>query len=115
MINAKVAQRPRRCAEENEQHIKYECQNRQLHITKVLILLQSEIIHTVQKIAEGASLKDARASPKSQIFNLQSALASMFLGFKSRWNTFAATNRINKPCYIRMCIRHQNLKEKKTE
>ena len=48
--------------------------------------------HTVQKIADGASLNDTRASPKSHIFNLQSALARMFFGFKSRWNTFAARN-----------------------
>lgn len=40
--------------------------------------------HTVQKIAEGASLNDARARPKSHIFSLQSALASIFFGFKSR-------------------------------
>lgn len=45
---------------------------------------------TVQNIADGASLKDTRASPKSQIFNLQSAFARMFFGFKSRWNTLAA-------------------------
>lgn len=38
---------------------------------------------TVQKIADGASLKDTRASPKSHIFNLQSALARIFFGFKS--------------------------------
>lgn len=39
---------------------------------------------TVQKIADGASLNDTRASPKSHIFSLQSALAKIFLGFKSR-------------------------------
>ncbi len=45
---------------------------------------------TVQKIAVGASLNATRARPKSQIFSLQSAFASTFFGFKSRWNTFAA-------------------------
>lgn len=39
---------------------------------------------TVQKIADGASLNDTRARPKSQIFNLQSALARIFFGFRSR-------------------------------
>lgn len=46
-------------------------------------------MHTVQNIADGVSLKEARASPKSQIFSLQSALASIFFGFRSRWNTLA--------------------------
>ena len=36
----------------------------------------------------GMSLKAGRASPKSQILSLQSELARMFLGFKSRWNTW---------------------------
>jgi hypothetical protein len=52
--------------------------------------------HTVQKIVEGASLNDARASPKSHIFSLQSALASIFFGFKSRWKTFAAKKQKRK-------------------
>jgi hypothetical protein len=52
--------------------------------------------HTVQKIVDGASLNDARASPKSHIFSLQSALASIFFGFKSRWKTFAAEKRRRK-------------------
>ena len=52
--------------------------------------------HTVQKIADGASLKDTLARPKSHIFNLQSALARMFFGFKSRWNTFAARSVKNE-------------------
>jgi hypothetical protein len=39
---------------------------------------------TVQKMADGASLKETRASPKSHIFNLQSAFAKIFFGFKSR-------------------------------
>lgn len=47
---------------------------------------------TVQKIAVGASLKATRARPKSQIFNLQSAFASTFFGFKSRWKTLAASS-----------------------
>ena len=46
--------------------------------------------HTVQKMTDEASSNDARASPKSQIFSLQSALARIFFGFKSRWKTFAA-------------------------
>lgn len=49
----------------------------------------SEFELTVQKIADGTSLNDTRARPKSQIFNLQSALARIFLGFKSRWKIFA--------------------------
>ena len=36
------------------------------------------------------SLNDGRASPKSQILSLQSELARMFLGFRSRWKTLAA-------------------------
>lgn len=36
------------------------------------------------------SLKDGRARPKSHTFNLQSELARMFLGLRSRWNTLAA-------------------------
>jgi hypothetical protein len=52
--------------------------------------------HTVQRIADGASLKDTLARPKSHIFSLQSALARMFFGFKSRWNTFAARNAKNE-------------------
>lgn len=52
--------------------------------------------HTVQKIVEGASLNNARASPKSHIFSLQSALASIFFGFKSRWKTFAAKKQKRK-------------------
>ena len=39
---------------------------------------------THQKTVVGVSVKAGRASPKSQIFNLQSLLAKMFLGFKSR-------------------------------
>lgn len=39
---------------------------------------------TVQKIVERESLNDTRASPKSQIFNVLSELASTFMGFKSR-------------------------------
>ena len=35
----------------------------------------------------GMSLNAGRASPKSQILSLQSELARMFLGFRSRWNT----------------------------
>jgi hypothetical protein len=35
----------------------------------------------------GMSLKAGRASPKSQILSLQSELARMFLGLRSRWNT----------------------------
>ena len=38
----------------------------------------------------GMSLNDGLASPKSQIFSLQSEFARMFLGFKSLWNTLAA-------------------------
>jgi hypothetical protein len=34
-------------------------------------------------------VKAGRASPKSQILSLQSLFASMFFGFKSRWNTLA--------------------------
>lgn len=49
--------------------------------------------HTVQKLADGASFNDTRARPKSQIFSLQSALARIFFGFKSRWKTFAASNQ----------------------
>lgn len=40
--------------------------------------------HTVQKIAEGVSVNDTRARPKSHIFSLQSAFARIFFGFKSR-------------------------------
>lgn len=32
-------------------------------------------------------MKAGRARPKSQIFSLQSELARMFLGLRSRWNT----------------------------
>lgn len=46
--------------------------------------------HTVQNIAVGVSLKATLARPKSQIFSLQSALAKIFLGFRSLWYTFAA-------------------------
>lgn len=35
------------------------------------------------------SLNCGLASPKSQIFNLQSEFARMFFGFRSRWNTLA--------------------------
>ena len=49
---------------------------------------------TVQNIAVGVSLKATLASPKSQILSLQSALAKMFFGFKSRWKTFAAKNKM---------------------
>lgn len=49
--------------------------------------------HTVQKTVDGASSNAARASPKSQSFSLQSALASIFFGFKSRWKTLAAEKR----------------------
>ncbi|BAS73385.1 Os01g0643825 [Oryza sativa Japonica Group] len=45
---------------------------------------------TVQNIADGVSSKDTRARPKSQILTLQSALARMFLGLRSRWKTLAA-------------------------
>ena len=38
----------------------------------------------------GVSVNAGRASPKSQILSLQSLFARMFLGFKSRWKTFAA-------------------------
>jgi len=48
---------------------------------------------TVQKIVDGASSKAARASPKSHIFSLQSALASIFFGFKSRWKTLAVKKK----------------------
>lgn len=44
-------------------------------------------------MVDGASLNAARASPKSQIFSLQSELASIFFGFKSRWKTFAAKRK----------------------
>lgn len=47
-------------------------------------------IHTVQNIAVGVSLNATLASPKSHILSLQSALAKIFFGFKSRWKTFAA-------------------------
>ena len=39
---------------------------------------------THQKTVVGVSVKAGRASPKSQIFNLQSLLAKMFFGFRSR-------------------------------
>lgn len=48
-------------------------------------------IHTVQKIVVGVSLNATLARPKSQILSLQLALASMFLGLRSRWYTLAAT------------------------
>lgn len=44
---------------------------------------------TVQKMVVGVSLKATLASPKSHILSLQSAFAKIFLGFRSRWNTFA--------------------------
>lgn len=46
--------------------------------------------HTVQNTVVWASLNATLANPKSQIFNLQFALANMFFGFKSRWYTLAA-------------------------
>ena len=59
---------------------------------------------TVQKIAVGASLKATLANPKSQIFNLQSAFASIFFGFKSRWKTFAKDRRGGVRQGIRLCL-----------
>ena len=38
----------------------------------------------------GVSLKATLARPKSHILSLQSALAKIFFGFKSRWKTLAA-------------------------
>lgn len=55
--------------------------------------------HTVQKIVVGVSLNATLANPKSQIFNLQFALANIFFGFKSRWQTFAAKNYITSDMY----------------
>jgi len=55
---------------------------------------QFPTILTVQNIADGASLNETRASPKSHIFSLQSALARIFFGFKSRWNTFAVRKQL---------------------
>ena len=39
---------------------------------------------THQKTVVGVSVKAGRANPKSQIFSLQSLLAKMFFGFRSR-------------------------------
>ena len=39
---------------------------------------------THQKTVVGVSVNAGRASPKSQIFNLQSLLAKMFFGLRSR-------------------------------
>lgn len=48
------------------------------------------------------SLNDGRAKPKSQILSLQSELARIFLGFRSRWNTLAAGHR-HAQLVIRSC------------
>ena len=37
-----------------------------------------------------------RANPKSHTFSLQSELARMFFGFKSRWNTLAALKKVKE-------------------
>lgn len=62
-------------------------------------------LHTVQKTAEGESVKETRASPKSQILILQSALARMFLGFRSLWKT----------CAIRHTTKQEPKDDKKQE
>lgn len=46
---------------------------------------------TVQNIAVGSSLNATLANPKSQILSLQFAFASIFLGLRSLWYTFAVT------------------------
>lgn len=65
---------------------------------------------TVQKMAEGTSVNDTRASPKSQIFTLQSELARIFFGFKSRWKTCAENPKGKN---IRATF-HRNQSSKKT-
>lgn len=51
---------------------------------------------TVQNIAVGVSLKATLARPKSQILSLQSAFAKIFLGFRSRWKTFATRQKLRE-------------------
>lgn len=66
--------------------------NEILFITKQEVELTTarSLWHTVQKIVVGVSLNATLANPKSQIFSLQFAFASIFFGFKSRWYTLAA-------------------------
>jgi hypothetical protein len=64
---------------------------------RMWVIAYNEKHLTVQNIAEGASLNDTRASPKLQFLSLQSELASIFLGFRSRWNKFPVP-RTSKYC-----------------
>ena len=73
---------------ESPQIAKKEKKNKKLAPEKKTFqMLQGDSTH--QKIVVGASVKLGRASPKSQIFSLQSELARMFFGFRSRWKTLA--------------------------
>lgn len=66
----------------------------QLEIKRLEVDLNTEKeSRTVQKMVDGESLNDTRASPKSQIFSLLSALARIFFGFRSRWKTLAANEQ----------------------
>jgi hypothetical protein len=51
---------------------------------------------TVQKMADDEPFMVTRANPKSHTLSLQSELANMFFGFKSRWNTLAAWKQMKK-------------------
>ena len=47
-----------------------------------------------------------RANPKSQILSLQSELAKMFFGFKSRWKTLAAWRKNEGNTHASIITKH---------